>query len=107
MSSKRLIITMILTMQLSAIVAFAADDKTSAAKGDVAKKLRVMVFGTHPDDPESGAGGLILQLTKAGHDVHVAYAVTYRQGRTYFDPPERDVRHLSKQSRVARCCRSS
>jgi hypothetical protein len=32
------------------------------------KKLRVVVFGAHPDDPESG-GGLIAALTSAGHEV--------------------------------------
>ena len=33
------------------------------------KKLRVVVFGGHPDDPESGAGGLIATLTDQGHEV--------------------------------------
>jgi len=38
------------------------------------KRLRVVVFGGHPDDPESGAGGLIAALTKQGHEVICAYA---------------------------------
>ena len=33
------------------------------------RKLRVVVFGGHPDDPESGAGGLIASLTRQGHEV--------------------------------------
>ena len=33
------------------------------------KKLKVVVFGGHPDDPESGAGGLIATLTRQGHEV--------------------------------------
>lgn len=33
------------------------------------KKLRVVVAGAHPDDPESGCGGAIALYTKAGHEV--------------------------------------
>jgi hypothetical protein len=35
----------------------------SLADDNPGKKLRVVVFGGHPDDPESGAGGLIATLT--------------------------------------------
>ena len=38
-----------------------------------AAKLKVMVTGGHPDDPETGCGGLIALLTAAGHEVTVAY----------------------------------
>jgi len=52
------------------------------SKPDLPKKLRVVVFGAHPDDPESGCGGLIALLTQAGHEVVVAYATCYRgEGR--------------------------
>jgi LmbE family N-acetylglucosaminyl deacetylase len=56
------------------------------------KKLRVVVFGGHPDDPESGAGGLIATLTGQGHEVLCAYGTTFRDDRRYFDRPEADVR---------------
>jgi hypothetical protein len=46
-----------------------------------AKKLHVVVFGAHPDDPESGCGGLIALLTKGGHEVIVAYATCFRGDR--------------------------
>lgn len=69
-----------------------------AAEPPAQKPLRVAVVGAHPDDPESGTGGLILQLTQAKHEVHVAYAVTHRQGRKYFDKPERDVRHAEAEA---------
>ncbi len=36
-------------------------------------KLKVVVTGGHPDDPETGCGGLIALLTAAGHDVTIAY----------------------------------
>jgi hypothetical protein len=38
-----------------------------------AKKLRVVDVGAHPDDPESGCGGLIARLTQAEHEVFVGW----------------------------------
>ncbi len=55
-------------------------------------KLRVVVFGAHPDDPESGAGGLIALLTKAGHEVIVGYATCFRGDRKLNNEPEATVR---------------
>jgi hypothetical protein len=56
------------------------------------KKLRVVVFGAHPDDPESGCGGLIALLTEAGHEVIVAYATCFRGDRKIGGQPEGLVR---------------
>lgn len=36
-------------------------------------KYKIIVFGAHPDDPETGCGGLMALLSRAGHDVVVAY----------------------------------
>jgi LmbE family N-acetylglucosaminyl deacetylase len=52
----------------------------ASASGD--NKLRVVVFGGHPDDPESGCGGLIALLTANGHEVIVGYATCFRGDRT-------------------------
>jgi N-acetylglucosamine malate deacetylase 1 len=57
-----------------------------------AERLKVVVFGGHPDDPESGAGGLIATLTRQGHDVILAYGTAFRGDRRFFDRPEADVR---------------
>lgn len=65
-----------------------------------APKLKILVCGAHPDDPESGVGGTISLLTRAGHDVTVVYAVTFRTGRTYFERPEKEVR----QEEAAAAC---
>ena len=56
------------------------------------RKLRVVVFGGHPDDPESGAGGLIAILTRQGHEVLCAYGTTFRDDRRFFGQPEGEVR---------------
>jgi LmbE family N-acetylglucosaminyl deacetylase len=57
------------------------------------RKLRVVVFGGHPDDPESAAGGLIAKLTKeGGHEVICAYGTCFRGDRTLGGEPEAVVR---------------
>jgi LmbE family N-acetylglucosaminyl deacetylase len=56
------------------------------------KRLRVVVFGGHPDDPESGAGGLIALLTQQGHEVIVAYGTAFRGERRVLGQPESEVR---------------
>ncbi len=56
------------------------------------KKLTVVVFGGHPDDPESGAGGLVAALARQGHEVILAYGTAFRGDRKFFGRPEADVR---------------
>jgi LmbE family N-acetylglucosaminyl deacetylase len=65
---------------------------SSLAADIPARKLRVVVFGAHPDDPESGAGGLIATLARDGHEVIVAYGTSFRGDRTFFGRPEAEVR---------------
>lgn len=65
---------------------FAADETAGT------KKLTVVVFGGHPDDPESAAGGLIALLTRDGHKVISAYGTAFRGKRKFFDRPEAEVR---------------
>jgi LmbE family N-acetylglucosaminyl deacetylase len=43
------------------------------APAPAAAKLKVLVVGGHPDDPESGCGGTIARYTSAGHDVSILY----------------------------------
>jgi LmbE family N-acetylglucosaminyl deacetylase len=65
-----------------------------------AKKLRVAVLGAHPDDPESGCGGLIARLTQAGDEVVVGYLTCYRGDRKIGSEHEAKVR---KREAVAAC----
>lgn len=78
---------------LAALPALLALGPVSARAWDEpVKRLKVVVFGGHPDDPESGAGGLIAQLTRQGHEVIVAYGTAFRGDRRFFDRPEAEVR---------------
>ncbi len=43
------------------------------ADSDEKEKLKIIVAGAHPDDPEIGCGGTIKLLTDAGHKVTVYY----------------------------------
>jgi LmbE family N-acetylglucosaminyl deacetylase len=65
-----------------------------------AKNLKVVIFGGHPDDPESGAGGLIATLTRQGHEVILAYGTAFRGDRKFFGRPEAEVRRTEA---VAAC----
>lgn len=40
---------------------------------EAARKLRVIVVGGHPDDPESGCGGTMARYAALGHDVVALY----------------------------------
>jgi LmbE family N-acetylglucosaminyl deacetylase len=65
----------------SALAAFTATGKcspTSPLPGKVAptppvRKLKVVVAGGHPGDPEYACGGLIAKLTQQGHEVVLLY----------------------------------
>jgi LmbE family N-acetylglucosaminyl deacetylase len=48
-----------------------ASDAPSATKTD--RKMKVMVAGGHPGDPEYGCGGTIARLTNLGHEVVLIY----------------------------------
>ena len=59
---------------------------------DSPQRLRVVVFGTHCDDCEFGAGGLMRVLADQGHEVISAYATAFRRGRMVEGRPEDVVR---------------
>jgi LmbE family N-acetylglucosaminyl deacetylase len=77
---------------LAVLAAVSAFTIPAHAADEPARTLRVVVFGGHPDDPESGAGGLIAMLTRQGHEVVCAYGTAYRGDRRFFGRPEEEVR---------------
>lgn len=66
--------------------------RPAQAQQPAKKKLRIVFFGAHCDDNETGAGGLMATLAKAGHEVISAYGTTYRGNRKINDEPEDIVR---------------
>lgn len=59
----------------SGIAAAAALPSASAvgAEATARRRLKVLVAGAHPDDPESGCGGTIARYADEGHDVSILY----------------------------------
>src|SRR4051794_20044271 len=43
-------------------------------------KKKIVCVGGHPDDPESGCGGTLAKLAKAGNDVTIIYLTTGEAG---------------------------
>lgn len=55
-----------------AAMASAAGSPSTPAAGP-SRKLKIVVTGGHPGDPEYGCGGTVDRLTAAGHDVTLLY----------------------------------
>ena len=87
--------TMCLALIAPASAAVRAEEGTVAERP---QKLRIVIFGAHCDDPESGAGGLMALLSQAGHDVIAAYGTCFRGGRKFFGQPEAIVRQREAEA---------
>ncbi|HEX6908343.1 MAG TPA: PIG-L family deacetylase, partial [Terriglobales bacterium] len=60
----------------SQMVAAAAGLPLLSGEGSSAQetgRLKIVVAGAHPDDPESGCGGTIALYTDLGHEVTILY----------------------------------
>ena len=44
------------------------------------RKLNVVCVGAHPDDPESGCGGILARYSEAGHHVTIVYLTRGERG---------------------------
>lgn len=81
-----------LGLALITIAAFGLPIGWARQAGQGGRKLKVVIFGGHPDDPESGTGGLAALLAQQGHEVILAYGTTFRDDRRFFNRPEAEVR---------------
>ena len=51
-----------------------------ATGGGSESKKKIVCVGGHPDDPESGCGGTLAKLRKAGHEISIIYLTTGEAG---------------------------
>ncbi len=52
------------------------------------RKLKVVVVGAHPDDPETGCGGTMARYSSSGHDVAAVYLTRGEHGIEGRSPEE-------------------
>ncbi len=52
----------------------------AAAATSASKKLKIVVAGAHPDDPETGCGGTIARYSDLGHQVVILYLTRGERG---------------------------
>jgi LmbE family N-acetylglucosaminyl deacetylase len=52
------------------------------ASGTPAKKMKIVCVGGHPDDPESGCGGMLAKLSALNNDVTIIYLTKGEAGIT-------------------------
>lgn len=64
------------------------------------RKLKIVVVGGHPDDPESGAGGTMAMLAAAGHEV-VALYLTRGEAGIANSPHDRSAQIRTAESEKA------
>lgn len=55
-------------------------EATQAGGAQSQRKLKVVVSGAHPDDPETGCGGTIARYSDLGHEVVVLYLTRGERG---------------------------
>jgi LmbE family N-acetylglucosaminyl deacetylase len=57
-----------------------AGEATTGNPSELVPKMKVVVVGAHPDDPESGCGGSIARYSDLGHEVVIVYLTAGEAG---------------------------
>src|ERR1700680_3810176 len=66
-----------------------AAEQPSTTSSAASSKLRVVVTGGHPGDPEYGCGGTVARYTDLGHEVILLYLNRGDSG--YLEKPTQDM----------------
>ena len=76
-------------IEQTGLLAAAASRAQSAASRPSGRKLKVIVAGGHPGDPEYGCGGTVARYTDLGHEVVLLYLNRGDSG--YLEKPVEDM----------------
>ena len=74
---------------------------TGAHSSQKITKKKIVCVGGHPDDPETGCGGTLAKLSKAGHEVTIIYLTTGEggiKGRSH-----EEAANIRKQEAINAC----
>jgi LmbE family N-acetylglucosaminyl deacetylase len=80
--------------------------KSSGMHGSPSGKLKIIVVGAHPGDPECGCGGTIALFTSAGHEVVAAYLTRGEagiQGKSYEEAGNIRTDEALKACKILKC----
>jgi len=72
-----------------------------ANPADAAEKKKILCFGGHPDDPESGCGGTLARLVNSGHKVTIVYLTLGEAGIT--GKSHNDAAAIRRQEAIKAC----
>ena len=83
----------------SGLLSSAALAARAEVKGDPDRKVKVIVAGGHPGDPEYGCGGTIARYTELGHEVVLLYL-----NRGEWPPSSAAEAGASRMAEAAKAC---
>lgn len=78
----------------------------AAAEPAPAKRLKVVVVGAHPDDPETGCGGTIARYADLGHDVVALYLTRGEagiKGKSHEEAAEIRTKECERACEILKC----
>ena len=74
---------------------------TKAQSSQKIAKKKIVCVGGHPDDPETGCGGTLAKLAKAGHEVTIIYLTTGEAG--IIERSHNEAAAIRKQEAINAC----